>query len=159
MSTIINASEYAHQLMVATNKFLRENKKAKKEISEEQAAEIIAAIVDDAISDRMRWCRKSHYTANALERHLPWFNLLTYHRTPNGIEQVECPFSNDYYVDVLDKVECRVMDMVFEIIPDMTWDVWSMRMLGKDIAIMKGPDYRVLDWERRIASGEWKHDR
>lgn len=34
-----------------------------------------------------------------------------------------------------------------------SWHVWFVRRHGLDIAIEKGPDYRILDWERRMRAG------
>lgn len=33
------------------------------------------------------------------------------------------------------------------------WFVWYVKRLGLDIVVEKGPDYRILDWERRMRAG------
>ncbi len=56
-----------------------------------------------------------------------------------------------FYREVLQPVYEEVHDWVarFDDSED-SWHIWYVRRLGLDVIIEKGPDYRIVDWERRM---------
>lgn len=152
MSAIIDAHEYAADLHASVLEFFShtDTYKGKNEnkFTVEHAMEIFVAMIDDALSSQMRWCRDTDFTDKVLNKHFPWFALF------KGSK--ECEVSHEFYIKVLDRFECKASNLVYNIIPDSTWDTWSLRRLGQCLLIVQGPDYRILDWEKRMSSGEWK---
>jgi hypothetical protein len=60
----------------------------------------------------------------------------------------------------------RVADMAIDLRTDLVnfigkdkWAMYHVRPLGHTgLIIERGQDFRIMDWERRMASGEWKNE-
>ena len=64
-------------------------------------------------------------------------------------------FTGQFYEYVLMEVEDLIRDKMRELIPEKTWMVWLDKLTGDTVILEQYEDYRVLDWERRMATGEW----
>lgn len=57
-----------------------------------------------------------------------------------------------FYTEVIQPAYEEVHDWVLEFDRDQdSWHIWYVRRLGLDVIVEKGTDYRILDWERRMA--------
>ncbi len=65
-------------------------------------------------------------------------------------------FSGMYYDHVIADVEEILHNTLKAYIPNKTWTVWFHRCIGETVVLEPGDDFRVIDWERRMASGEWR---
>ena len=118
--------------------------------SQEECVDIVVALVDDTITERMKWCDGENKFDDELEKKYPWYKSVSGEESDHN--------SSDFYYYVLDHIFLKVQSIVSELIPKQTWVVWYISKRGRDVFIEAGEDYRVLDWERRMASGEWKND-
>lgn len=133
-----------------------------KELTIDQYVDIIQGIVDDHINSLTCWCSDSDSSLKLLGEIFDWFE-------PEAIklqsEESEISpqryklmvVSNMYYIQVIDLIIVRFSEIVDEFIPSDNWNVWHMRRLGDDLLVEKGEDYRIIDWTRRMESGEWSH--
>jgi len=65
----------------------------------------------------------------------------------------------DHFVnEVIDPLEDELSAWLSNYMSGAGWHVWTVEEIGSDLVLSKGEDYRVLDWERRMASGEWKQE-
>lgn len=150
-TVIIGLSAYAQELADRTKVFMDQHGfKEWERPTFEQMSELVYALIDDHLNEAMIWAKTSITYADALfDKHLPWFNA---YKTNPMFQDI-----HDLYVtEILDHVEVRIHEVMDTFLPDRTWDVWYMTKFGKDLMIVRGQDYRVLDWERRMASGQWK---
>lgn len=64
------------------------------------------------------------------------------------------------YDELFDRISDLTLDMRQEVRYFVADDAWIMHfhMLrdGRDIVVEKTIDYRIFDWQRRMAAGEWK---
>jgi len=60
-------------------------------------------------------------------------------------------------ITVLDDMDLAIEDIINRHVGVDTWVVWSIVDIGRDKMLVEGEDYRVTDWKRRMASGEWSH--
>lgn len=81
-------------------------------------------------------------------RHLPKEHLEVWQQ-----EALRC--SVHLYRRVLEPLTLRIARWVNNAIPERTWDIWTIRPLGRDLVLEKGIDFRVWDWERRMENKEW----
>lgn len=161
MSCIIGADELAKTFTDRANDFIvaaAVNRSDIKTIDERAMFELIYAFVDDMLSARMRWSKSSYNYDNQLEKIFPWFAPLKNVRYGNTMHVVECEISSAFYEKILSVLEDEIIELVDDRIEDRTWNVWSISKLGRDIVLVEGPDYRILDWERRMQTGEWKKE-
>ena len=120
----------------------------------EQSIQIIQKGLDESMNNRLRWASKQELVFPYLNECLSWWdvNLLAI----NGEEGSHEMFCQDFYSEILDPHLMRIDNFLDQYIGHSTWLVWYMRDIGGDIVLEQGTDYRILDWERRMASGEWK---
>ncbi len=120
----------------------------------EQAIQVIHLAMDEALNRRLRWASKQERVFPYLNTVLSWWdtNLLVMSDDEGG----QASFCQDFYSEVLDPHLLQIEDFLDRYVGYSTWDVWYMRDIVGDIVIEKGTDFRILDWERRMGSGEWK---
>lgn len=118
-------------------------------ISQTDAARIVTAMFEDFIAVRSRWSSQAAYDVNtelvlaevftdpALHgRH--WHMALSH-----------------FHTHVLESVYETVWAVMERFMPQPTWHVYYLRSIPRGLILEKGEDYRILDWENRVASGEW----
>jgi hypothetical protein len=148
MTVILDTADLADNFLVTVERFEQKRfKQIVSKLTKEQAFTIIQAFVDDALNQRMRWAKNSTHAENAIEAAIAW--------TDNRQARKQ---RNEFYIDIVDAYELTIHSRLDPFMPKHTWDIWSTRLIGNDIVLMKGVDYRIYDWERRIASGEWQDE-
>ncbi len=138
MAFVLNIQETTFELEANANRFFQMNVTTPPVITFLQAHEIIMALVDDALNERMAWTdgvASTHW--DALLRVFPWLDM-----------PVNEDLADHFYSEVFDDVLTRTTGMIDELIPYGTWDVWDLAKHGKDAILTQGRDYRVMEWER-----------
>ena len=107
--------------------------------------EIVTAVVLDQVGAKMAWASKSLATDANLQKVLA--DTCNLHVTELQ--------KSDFLKTVIEPLNDSIEEWIKTSIPEPTWRVWSIRTLGRDLCLEQGEDFRVLDWERRMASGEW----
>lgn len=106
---------------------------------------IVAMMVDDLVSRRLRWatCNTDRHLLE-LKKMIPWY-----------IDDMEIPYgvayaqeSVKYYHDVYDIFMDELDVLLSKGIPQRTWFTWSTLILKGSIVLQKGQDWRVQEWER-----------
>ena len=110
------------------------------------ADRLVRAAAEDALNDRMIWLRVG--THHALDTLL----LETFQGWDESAHQKQ---SAHFYSEVIDEMLIRIERWMQFAIPERSWNIWSLRTIGQDLLMEKGEDYRVVDWTRRMESGEW----
>ena len=64
-------------------------------------------------------------------------------------------FTGQFYEYVLMEVDDLIRAKMRELIPEKTWMVWLEQLTGDTVVLEQYEDFRVLDWERRMGTGEW----
>ncbi len=137
--------------------------------SRSECRRLIRALLEDELNAQMAWVSINPDTRSQIEQVLldliPLWDALNENLHPQlPPEHLEAwkdqivRYCGEFYRQVIEPTQKKVISWVQNIIPYRTWDVWTVRELGWDLVLEKGEDFRVLDWERRMASGEWTHD-
>ena len=113
--------------------------------------EIVTAVVLDRIADQMAWTKKSPGHRPHTEQTLSTVFGLDFKSPMNPDDRV-----TDFLRFVMFPLEESIERWIQSAIPKKTWRLWTVRALGRDLCLEQGEDFRVLDWERRTASGEWE---
>lgn len=144
MSVIISLAELANKFMLATNEFLKRVCDGPT-ISRDQALNIVYLMLDDTVNSQMRWAKDRRQYEAALELAIPWLRM-----------RQGDPRTDDYLCEAFDEIEVGINNLVELVIPTRTWMCWIARRVGSDALLVCGEDYRIMDWERRTRSGEWR---
>ncbi|QVD49119.1 hypothetical protein LUCX_49 [Xanthomonas phage vB_XciM_LucasX] len=105
---------------------------------------LVYALYLDAIEQRSHWAALAG-PSDAYERQMG--------KMIAGYSEAPMEFTARVFMDVVDEAEISVEESMRLIeAGGKTWNVWYVRQLGPSIMLEKGPDYRILDWERRMAA-------
>ena len=113
---------------------------------------IVRAILDDVMSRRFLWCKDQDKLESVVCEAMGWDDRSMLRHSHSG--KLIAPFDL-YFSEVLDEFEQSIMEWVSNFIPQPTYDIWYLTQFGRDLVIDRGPDFRIVDWERRMKSGEW----
>lgn len=112
--------------------------------------EIVAQIFTDFLIAHSRW-QAGNVKAGTLIRELfPWYapRLAEVERAANT--------SFYFYETVIFPVLASVQEMMINTVGIyQSWDMWTVTQVGRTLVIERGIDYRIWDWERRNAAGEF----
>jgi|DEB19_MinimDraft_2_1074335.scaffolds.fasta_scaffold10391_3 hypothetical protein len=144
MSVIISLAELANKFMLASNAFIKRVCDGPL-LSREQCLNIVYLMLDDTVNSQMYWAKNLRRFELELERCIPWLRLRSNHAV-----------SDDYLCEALDEIEVGINVLVERVIPTRTWMCWITKRVGSDALLVCGKDYRIMDWERRTRSGEWR---
>lgn len=125
-------------------------KKAFSVLPTDAARDITIAILNDVIESKMNWIRGSNGNDQliaAVTKHFPDF---TQSESNSNLHA-----SNHFFSNVIDEAMLACEQIIAHFIPEATWNIWSLHLFGSDFVLEKGNDYRIVDWTRRMASGEW----
>lgn len=112
--------------------------------TQDEADQFIFDLLDDLISERMLWCPTSAIFRDRIEERFTWFSWKLRDR-----------HSKTFFKDVIEPTMVDVKRKLSKIITETDYTVWYTRKGLRDLYISRGEDYRIIDWERRMASGEW----
>lgn len=113
---------------------------------------IVRAILTDAVEQQMAWAQRGDNEFSNLEQALTQechFNF------KNPIPQMHRRH-RDFMRCVIAPLQSAIETWVQKAIPEQTWSVWTIRDLSLDLVLEQGKDFRILDWEKRMASGQWE---
>tara|TARA_B100000929_G_scaffold100901_1_gene79643 strand:- start:5807 stop:6211 length:405 start_codon:yes stop_codon:yes gene_type:complete len=114
---------------------------------------MVKAMVDDEINGRLHWTSPSHCLDQTLERVLPWWGG-TYALQGEDAHSELC---QTYYCGVLDPAIIRINALLTQLMGDSgsesMWHVWHTLPIGNDLLIERGEDYRVVEFERQVMTG------
>ena len=155
---IISIAEIAGILVHYTDRFvhsktfvkLRGKPGKEDKLTQEQSARYARYFLQDLINERMFWVDKpSHTHREYLVEVLSWWGDDLTHSTLDIL----------YHEKVLDEIHVLLYAGLDEIIPEKTWHMWHYESIGDDTLVLEqGEDYRIVDWTRRIESGEWRRE-
>lgn len=105
-------------------------------------------MVEDLLNSCMIWSNVSTSQCDQfLHSHWPWYSAnLTNEHSVYLEDTVLSKFRNTYLGDYITGIIGR------------TWNQWSILTNGFDIALVEGEDYRIVEWEAKVASGEWQSE-
>lgn len=131
-------------------------------------AEIIVAYIKDYINECQHWSTNTSLFEKALERVLPQYIFDTDSimemmgrpvETLKNITAAQLEGSLSFsriLIGYLDEIIDGWLEENILIDEEDRWVMWVVETLGEDALIRRGQDFRIADWERRMASGEWK---
>lgn len=108
---------------------------------------IVYAMFEDALNDRLIWVGpegKSVKLDETMNELFPTWDT-------NAHRHLRLHFCDV----VLDRLSQMVQSMVTKYITERSWNVWTIAKLGNDLMFESGQDFRIVDWTRRMESGEW----
>lgn len=111
------------------------------------ALQIVQAMVEDFLNYQMHWTRQATCDALTNQRLAVLF--------PYWDDERAVKAAQHYHTAVLEQIFDTVGQVVQQFVPNKTWTMWYVSKYGRDMTIERGEDYRVLDWQRRMDSGEW----
>lgn len=128
----------------------------------DHAAKALYALAEDYLNRRQYWHAEyspgSERLLRGTERYdrimsnfLPpevW--VLPGNRQINFAEQL-----SRFELDVGEFVRNRIYDRLQSVVPTATYDIYRSMLVPGGILLERGPDFRVVDWTRRMESGEW----
>lgn len=145
MATIYDIRSDSTNLQRAMTEFLDVHRFDGPRPSQSEVDQFVFEFLDDLISEKMVWCPTSTVFHDHIEGWFTWFSW----RQRDKI-------SKYFYRDVLEPFMCDVKRKISQLIPQTDYTVWLTKRGYRDLYISRGEDYRILDWERRMASGEWQ---
>lgn len=108
--------------------------------------EIVKAVLDAQLTAMFKWASPNRNELdNTIVRYFPGFD-------PRCIDEASAWF----WSQIMDHLIIHINEWVELAVPQRTWVVWHTKMIGQDIALEEGSDYRVLDWMRRKERGEFE---
>lgn len=114
---------------------------------------IVRTLLDDIMSRRFLWCAEQNSLEDVVNEIMQWDDTTVLRHSQSG--KTIAPFDL-YFREVLDDFELATQEWVANFIPEPTYDIWYLTQFGRELVIDKGPDFRIVDWERRMKSGEWQ---
>lgn len=117
-------------------------------LSLQQCQSLIVAMIDDVVAERLIWNRQPRDKMDRLlKAHWPFWDAMS-----------ENEFSDQYFTGVLDDVQITIGEWIDRVMPEQrTWNIWYISALNADVILERGDDFRVVDWMRRMKSGEWRY--
>lgn len=151
MHVILPITNLAVDLQASTNFFCLRHNLSTLELG--PSVELVKAMVDDDINGRLLWTSPSRCLDQAMERVLPWWGGPYALQGEDSISEV----CQSYYCNVIDPTIIRVGGLLSQLMggsnsEDM-WHVWYTLPIGNDLLIERGEDYRVVEFERQVLSG------
>lgn len=115
-------------------------------INRVSVAELVKALYLDLLHESSKWAQFSGHVSYTDRQ---WKRMV--HKWD---ENVDKKLETALFSEVIQEAYEDIHDWVLELDgAEPTWHVWYVRRMGLDIIVEKGPDYRVLDWERRMNAG------
>lgn len=109
-------------------------------------ADLVKAMYLELLQETSQWAKIAG-TENYVDRQ--WASMVR-----DWNDNVSKKLENQLFTEVIREAYEQIHDWLNEFDDaDPNWHVWYVRRLGLDILIEKGPDYRILDWERRMRAG------
>lgn len=106
---------------------------------------ILAALYQDTLENYAHWSPSQGSDAN--------YSRLMFEYIPHW-GQISDKAQNQLFHEVFQPALDEVVSWVYQLDSDEDrWRIWYVKRLGSDILIEKGPDFRIVDWERRIELG------
>lgn len=141
---ILPTSETVDLFKSLTEQFIKNNK-IKTKVDDGSYIKIIHAMVEWILESKMCWirCPTSCYQMIA-EEAFSWYDQSI----------IDDDLSDNFYQTVLDHVDLSLQEMINDVIGGSRWYVWSIKLLGEDMAITNMGDYRALEFERLILTNE-----
>lgn len=136
--------EYADSLLIHANRWLQTVDASIPEFSQDEALNIVDVIIRDSVDNRMRWLTPRHYRIDDVIAKI----------VESRIQGTKA--AHLFYDEVVDDIWTRIDGIIGHFIPDRTWSIWYIRTLGNSTRLEEGSDYRIVDWERKMESGEWQ---
>lgn len=114
-------------------------------ITRNSIAELIVAMYLDQLSNFSKWSPNQgtdeYYEDQIVKMVSGWSDLKVEHQ-------------NRFFNEVLRPAYEEIHDWILRFENDSDhWHLWYVRRLGLDVIVEKGPDFRIVDWERRMAMG------
>ena len=131
-------------------------------ITHQDAQECLRAMVEDYVTQACRWHPESVTSPQHLICRTPRFDYVLNRFIPSTtIDQGRSvlditPLHDRFQMEVLSNIRMAVHDKVHKILSGATWNICFVRRAVGGVAVFIGPDFRALDWERRMESGEWE---
>lgn len=114
-------------------------------ITRNSVADLVVAMYLDQLNNYSKWTpnqgSEEYYEAQIIKMVPGWSDL-------PSTQQFK------FFNEVLRPAYELIHDWVLTFENDCDhWHLWYARRLGLDVVIEKGQDYRIVDWERRMAAG------
>lgn len=120
-------------------------------LTDEQCDEIIYALVDDFVTDRLLWAKRQP----SFCYHQKVDEVLEGRVKTRVSKETMKVIRDEFYKDAIDEVWSTIRRILQKALPEDTWHMWWVRKMKHSIVLEKGVDYRIQDWESRMESGEW----
>ena len=109
-------------------------------LTEERLVQLLTMLIEDSITARLKHSEAEPLTPDFLTKLFPFWS-----------EEVREAFR----YQVVDEVEVELTKFLVDYLPKYEWRIWSSQQIGFDLLLIIGEDFRIKDWTRRMASGEW----
>lgn len=111
-------------------------------INEERLVGLLVAMIEDDVSRNLKYpTDPPTRCSDQLAMYYPYWSAEA---------------SEQFYTDVMADISDLVTRWLDDYLPQYEWNIWTFSLLGLDVLVDIGQDFRITDWERRVNSGEWK---
>lgn len=115
-------------------------------INRVSVAELVKAMYLDLLHETSKWAQLTGHESYV---DLQWKRMV--HKYDENVDKkLEAQIFSEVIRDAYEEIHDWVLQLDGA---EPTWHVWYVRRMGLDIMVEKGPDYRILDWERRMRQG------
>lgn len=105
---------------------------------------------------RLAWAKLPSEIDDCLSQYLDWWVSGRAFSSDEG----NGPVCQNYYALILDPVILKISHLLNEVMgvinDNERWRIWHMLPMGDDLLLERGEDFRIVEFERRFSSGEWR---
>lgn len=121
----------------------------------EVCQQIVQLLVEEQVYNRLHWSESKNEIEDYLATHITFW--------PDNLKLTDsktvkiCQEFMQRYIDPIDADLHVLMDEHIGCVSDYNamWMVWHVLRIGSDVVLEKSEDWRILEFERRRALGEW----
>lgn len=138
MSIIVDLGDYADRFTLRLSQFKSKCRVKMDKLNEKDVKDLIHVLIDTHINDRLLWANSSHAAKNKKIKELfPWWS-------PDSDNILDI----DFYDMVIQETLCDLIPVLELVVTDRTWLIIDVKRIGDSCFIVKGEDYRIVDWHR-----------
>lgn len=154
LPTRIIAIDLVNECKAFLERYSHLNEKGILPLSLDLSIGLIDAIIEENVFNNLNWVREKQDHVKYLNDNLEWWPEDALVNDDYG------PFFTDFYCLLIDRYVTRVCVILEDILKSEVesnkWKIWFCYKLSQNTIVEEGEDYRIVEFERRMANGEWE---
>ncbi len=121
-------------------------------ISLEDNRKIIKALIEEAVTSRLRWVAEPVDSGSVIAEVIPGYvpEAIRVQTQSGQLEFAHCERSLSIERAVLSPVWFKIEEIIGKVMPDRCWHMWTTSAFGYNVVLEQGIDFRIYEWERLL---------